>query len=131
MSKKTMAAAALVLCAVASTGLAKGTKVSVPLIVESDTRATYMLVEYEKIADHVFLATTVREGEAGTEYAARVIDCDPLRTKDIAEGQTLAAVRAASEQHRDRITTDGLAAPEEGTVVADLGHQTCDAVAKR
>ena len=127
MRLRLIAVLVLLLCSVATTGLAEGTKVSMPLAVPSGPKARYTRLEFEQVIDRVILATTMREGPSGVSYATRVIDCGQMRFKYLAEGDTLAETRARRQTNRAQISSGGLGPLIRGSISDYVARQACAA----
>jgi len=63
--------------------------------VPSDPSARYTLLEVTKRQDGLIESLTRRDGRSGTSYAKRLIDCSGGTFKYLAEGDTLASMKAS------------------------------------
>lgn len=61
----------------------------VQISVPSDPRAEYFVVDMHSEDQHTVIITTRREGPSGTSYATRHVECAPLMTGYLSEGDTM------------------------------------------
>ena len=116
-----------VLTAVATQSVAERLAMSVPLAVPSDPKAEYMLLDFEQVLPGLIIATTRRDGPSGVSYSVRVFDCESMRFKYLADGESLAQVRAKAAAAPRRRAGRDLAPLTRGSISYFVARQACAA----